>query len=91
MSHCCTHPPPDPEQYYFEIPDLAHTRSYASQLLEQTPEDAAAKAVTNLRSLGFAVLDNLIPPDRIDAVRHEVDNVTQQVKQIGRASCRERV
>ena len=81
MSHCCTHPPPDPEQYYFEIPDLAHTRSYASQLLEQTPEDAAAKAVANLRSLGFAVLDNLIPPDRIDAVRHEVDKVTQQVKQ----------
>jgi hypothetical protein len=72
---------PDPEQYAYGVPELARTRAYASQLLEQTPEDAAARAVENLRTLGFAVLDNIVEPARCEAVRAEVERVTQQVQQ----------
>ena len=68
-------------RYFFDVPELARTRAYASQLLEQTAEDAATTAVANLRTFGFAVLDNIIPPECVDAVRAEVETVTQQVQQ----------
>lgn len=64
--------------YLYEVPQLARTRSYASKLLEQTPTAAAAAAVSNLRTHGMCVLDNVIPPDRVEAVREEVDRVTRE-------------
>ena len=73
---------PDPEQYAYTIPELAQTRAYAtyaSQILEQSPEAAAARAVANLREHGFAVLDTIIPPEQTEAVRLEVEQVTLAV------------
>ena len=64
--------------YAYEVPELARTRSYASRLLEQTAEEAAATAVQNLREFGACVLDNVIPPECVEAVRAEVEGVTQE-------------
>jgi hypothetical protein len=69
---------PDYASYAYDVPELARTRSYASRLLEQTPTDAAAKAVQNLREHGACVLDNVIPPECVDAVREEVEQVTRE-------------
>ncbi len=52
--------------------DLARTRAYAFDSAKMSVEDVVAGCADSLDRYGFCVVDHVIPPDEVDAIREEV-------------------